>query len=184
MVWQAHLRGIQWRVSIYNFCFHCQAGCFDLADSTAFMPVGCTLLYRETPPSLVIGNWTICSYTYQILWFQWVYFFVLFCSSRAWALHQPCLLAAPDNIFQSHGLTVTVVSHAGVDIGLGPFPFPWLVVYLKKWIPWPTTDLLKPRLLLFVSFTSLWMQIKVVGILPPTPPKHALTCPTFYLLCL
>ena len=42
------------------FCFHCQAWRFDLADSTAFMDVGCTLLFSEIPPSLVIGGRAIC----------------------------------------------------------------------------------------------------------------------------
>ena len=42
------------------FCFHCQADCFDLVDITAFMDVGYTLLYSETPPSPVIGNRVIC----------------------------------------------------------------------------------------------------------------------------
>ena len=47
--------------SIHDYYwFHCQAGRFDLVDSTAFMDVGCTLLYSETPPSLVTGNRAIC----------------------------------------------------------------------------------------------------------------------------
>ena len=47
--------------SIHDYhWFHCQAGRFDLVDSTAFMDVGCTLLYSETPPSLVTGNRAIC----------------------------------------------------------------------------------------------------------------------------
>ena len=47
--------------SIHDYyCFHCQAGCFDLVDSTALMDVGCTLFYSEITPSLVTGNRAIC----------------------------------------------------------------------------------------------------------------------------
>ena len=57
-LWFGWLGGIQWRVYIHDYCcFQCQNGCFDLLDSTAFMDIGCTLLYSETPPSLVIVNW-------------------------------------------------------------------------------------------------------------------------------
>ena len=47
--------------SIHDYLWsHCQAGRFDLVESTAFTDVGCTLLYSETPPSLVTGKRTIC----------------------------------------------------------------------------------------------------------------------------
>ena len=43
--------------SIHDYyCFDCQAGRFDPVDSTAFVNVGCTLLYSEITHSLVTGN--------------------------------------------------------------------------------------------------------------------------------
>ena len=42
------------------FCFHCQAGRFDLVDSAAFMDAGRTLLCSEIPPSLVTDNRAVC----------------------------------------------------------------------------------------------------------------------------
>ena len=44
MVWLEHLEVIQWRLSMTIIAFICQAGRFDLVDSTAFVDVGCTLL--------------------------------------------------------------------------------------------------------------------------------------------
>ena len=68
MVWLVHLRGIQWKSIHGCLWLHCQAGRFDLVDSTAFMDVSCTLLYSETPPILVSGNRAICVH-FQVLQF-------------------------------------------------------------------------------------------------------------------
>ena len=64
--------------SIHDYYwFHCQAGRFDPVDSTAFMDVGCTLLYSEIPPSLVTGNRAICVSISDIVIFFLVGFFFL-----------------------------------------------------------------------------------------------------------
>ena len=65
--------------SIHDYyCFDCQAGRFDPVDSTAFVNVGCTLLYGEIPPSLVTGNRAICVNISDIVISVGSFFFFLF----------------------------------------------------------------------------------------------------------
>ena len=180
------LAGTSWRnlVDIIHdcVCWQCQARHFDLVNSTAFIDVGCTLLFSETPPSRVIGNQAICIYINQVLWFQLVSSF--FFSSRAWSLHQPSLFATPDNKFPSL-LIVTEVSYTGAEISLGTFPIFWLVVHLKKLTLFWTHH--RPAATQIAAFCAVYIfRDAGEGCLdfPPALPKHALTCCTFYLVCL
>ena len=115
--------------SIYDYyCFHCQAGCFDLVDSTAFMDVGCILLYSETPPSLVTGNRALCVNVSDIVISVGSFLFFFFYQELDLCVSIACkLLTFP---FVS---TITGVSlKADVELGLGTFPIAWSVVYLRK----------------------------------------------------
>ena len=106
--------------SIYDYyCFHCQAGRFDLVDSTAFMDVGCTPLYSEIPPSLVTGHRAI---RVEIFWFQLVRFFLL-------CVNITCL---PLLTFLSLPTVTGVSLLADFESSLGTFPTAWFVVYLSK----------------------------------------------------
>ena len=81
--------------SIHDYyCFHCQAGRFDLVDSTAFMGVGCALLYSKIPPSLVTSNLAICVNISDIA--ISVGSFLLFFQPRALSLCQHRRFAAID----------------------------------------------------------------------------------------
>ena len=96
LVWLEHLGVIQWRVSMTIIASIVKLDVFDLADSTAVMDVGFTLLYSETPSSLVTGNRAICVNISDIA--ISVGSFLLFFQPRALSLCQHRSFAAP-NIF-------------------------------------------------------------------------------------
>ena len=81
LVWLEHLGVIQWRVSMTIIASIVKLDVFDLADSTAVMDVGFTLLYSEIPSSLVTGNRAICvdlsDNVISVGSFLFVFFFLL-----------------------------------------------------------------------------------------------------------
>ena len=159
--------------SIHDYMYMTMSIRFDLVDSTAFMGVGCALLYSKIPPSLVTSNLAICVNISDIVisvgsfLLLFLYFFsqeLDLCVSIA------CL---PLLTFLSFPTVTGVSLQAYVEIGLGTFPIAWFVVSLREkkknktkqtnkqrnqdsFVP-STIDLLQPRLLSFVLFESSWM---------------------------
>ena len=67
--------------SIHDYMYMTMSIRFDLVGSTAFMDIGCTLLYGGIPPSLVTGNRAICvdlsDNVISVGSFLFVFFFLL-----------------------------------------------------------------------------------------------------------
>ena len=115
------------------FCFHCQAGHFDLVYRTAFMHVRCALLLSETQSTLIIGNQDNCINISDILSsvgsFLSPFFFFFFhqeldlCVSIAWL---------PLLTFLSLLTVIGVSLQADAEIGLGAFLIVWFVVYPRR----------------------------------------------------
>ena len=111
--------------------YYRQAGRFYLVDSTAFMDVGCTLLYSEIPPSLVTGSRAICVNISDIVisFASGFFVVVLFYQELDLCVSIACL---PLLTFPSFPTVTGVSLQADVEIGLSTFPIAWFVVSLRE----------------------------------------------------
>ena len=102
------------------------------------MDVGCTLLFSEIPPSLVIGGRAICVNILDVVisvgsfvcvFFRVFFFFFYFDQELDLCVSTACL---PLLTFPSFPTVTGVSLQADVEIGLSTFPIAWFMVYLRR----------------------------------------------------